>query len=395
MNLIQPLLNAFPSQALGALAGNLNETPERTRQGLADALPMFWASLIGKGSTVAGAASLLNLMRGSHFDADRVASGRDATEPGVLREGNQMAQSVLGDTFSSAASAIARHAGVGLNSAQSLLGLAAPLAFGSIAKAAPTGGFTPEGLMRFLQGQRDDVLAAAPQGLALNIDRPATTSSTYDRPSTVRATATPPVRTGNRILPWLIGLGAAALLALALGQCMSQRTVVPDPTPLPRAEAPRVVTPAAPAPGNIIDLPGGIRLDVPVGSIGHDLATYLASNRAVPQTFTFSDMNFDSGEVVLTPESRATLDAIATTLNAYPNAAVRLDGHTDTVGDRASNVDLSLGRANAVARLLSERGVDPSRITTAGFGPDRPVGSNDTDAGRASNRRLELTVTRK
>ena len=81
----------------------------------------------------------------------------------------------------------------------------------------------------------------------------------------------------------------------------------------------------------------------------------------------------DSGEVVLTPESRATLDAIATTLNAYPNATVRIDGHTDNVGDRASNVDLSLARANAVARLLSERGVDPARVTTAGFGPDRPA----------------------
>lgn len=399
MNLIQPLLNSLPAQAMGALAGNLNETPERTRQGLADALPMFWASLIGKGSTVAGAAGLLNMIRNSHVDLDR-ASGRDApvAEPGLLREGGQMAQSVLGDSFNNAASAISRHAGVALSSAQSLLGLAAPLALGSIAKAAPASGFTPEGLMRFLQGQRDDVLAAAPQGLALNIDRApsySTTSTTYDRgPSTVRATATPPARSGNRILPWLLGLGAAALLALMLGQCMSQRTVAPVPAPAPRAEAP-AVTPTLPAPSNVIELPGGIRLDVPVGSIGHDLATYLASNRAVPQTFTFSNMNFDSGEVVLTAQSRATLDAIATTLNAYPNATVRLDGHTDNVGDRASNVDLSLARANAVARLLSERGVDPSRITSAGFGPDRAVGSNDTEAGRASNRRIELTITRK
>ena len=218
MNLIQPLLNSFPTQTWGALAGNLNETPERTRQGLADALPMFFASLIGKASTVAGAAGLLNMMRSTHFDTDRVTSGRETavTEPGLLREGNQIAQSVLGDNFNNAASSISRHAGVALSSAQSLLGLAAPLAFGSIAKAAPASGFTPEGLMRFLQGQRDDVLAAAPQGLSLNLDRPAASV----RP----AATTPPVRTGNRILPWLIGLGAAVLLALMLGQCMTQRT---------------------------------------------------------------------------------------------------------------------------------------------------------------------------
>lgn len=388
MNLIQPLLNSFQPQTWGALAGNLNETPERTRQGLSDALPMFFASLIGKASTVAGAAGLLNMMRNSHFDLDRVASGREAvvTEPGLLREGDQLAHSVLGDAYNSAASAISRHSGVALSSAQSLLGLAAPLAFGGIAKAAPANGFTPEGLMRFLQGQRDDVLAAAPQGLALNLDRPAAAAA--------RAAPARPSRSGNRLLPWLIGLGAAALLALMVGQCMSQRTVTP-PAPAPRAEAPQVVVPQPTAPSNIIDLPGGVRLDVPVGSIGHNLAVYLGSAQPAPRTFTFDNLNFDSGDVVLTPESTATLNAIANTLNAYPNAAVRLDGHTDNVGDRAANVDLSLARANAMARLLSERGVDPARITTAGFGPDRPVAGNDTEAGRASNRRLELTVTRK
>ncbi len=384
MNLIQPLLNSFPPQTWGALAGSLNETPERTRQGLADALPMFFASLIGKASTAAGAAGLLSMMRNSHIDLDRVTSGREAavTEPGVLREGGNLAHSVMGDAFNAAASAISRHAGVGLNAAQSLLGLAAPLALGGVAKAAPAGGFTPEGLMRFLQGQRDDVLAAAPQGLALDLDRPAAAG---------RAAPAPASRS-NRILPWLIGIGAAVLLALALGQCMSR---TPTPAPAPRAEAPKITAPAAPQ-TSTITLPGGIRLDVPVGSMGYSLANFLGSSEAVPRTFTFDNtLNFDSGEVVLTPEGSATLDAIATTLNAYPNATVRLDGHTDNVGDRAANVDLSLGRATAVARQLSERGVDPARMTTAGFGPDRPVASNDSEAGRAQNRRLELTVTRK
>jgi len=392
MNLIQPLLNSFPTQTLGALAGNLNETPERTKQGLADALPVMFATLIGKASTLAGAAGLLNMLRNSPFDLDRLVSGRDnrVTEPSLMREGDSLAHSVLGDGYNTAASAISRHSGVGLSSAQSLLGLAAPLAFGSIARAAPASGFTPEGLMRFLQGQRDDVLAAAPQGLSLaGFDRPATAA---------RATAVPAARASNRILPWLIGIGAAVLLALALGQCMNQRVAAPPPvavTPAPRevAPAPRAVTPAPPA--NVIQLPGGITLNVPMGSIGHNLATYLASGQPAPRTFTFDNLNFDSGNVVVTPESTATLDAIATTLNAYPNVAVRLEGHTDNVGAHAANVSLSLARADAVKRMLAERGVDAARITTAGLGPDHPITSNDTEQGRAQNRRLELTVTRK
>lgn len=389
MQLIQPMLNSFPPQAWGALAGSLNETPERARQGLFDAVPMFFASLIGKASTTAGAASLLSLMRNSPIDLNNVASSRPGavTDPNVLREGDSLAHSILGDSFNNVANTISRHAGVGLNSAQSLLGLAAPLALGGIAKAAPPSGFTPEGLMRFLQGQRDDVIAAAPQDLPLGLDRAPTASAT------VHAAATaPPIRRGGGVMPWILGIGAAILLALILGQCMSR-------TPAPVVETPSVTVPAAPAAPvvtpNIIELPGGVRLDVPVGSIGHNLATYLASAQPAPQTFTFDNLNFDTAEVTVTPESTATLNAIAQTLTAYPNAQVRLEGHTDTVGERQANIDLSLARANAVARSLSDRGVDASRITAAGFGPDRPVASNDTEAGRAQNRRLELTITQK
>jgi outer membrane protein OmpA-like peptidoglycan-associated protein len=384
MNLIHPLLNSFPPQTWTALAGSLNETPEHTRQGLADALPMFFASLIGKGSTPAGAAGLLAMIRNNHVNLDRVASGRESavTEPGVLREGGTMAQSVLGDGFGNAANAISRHAGIALSSAQSLLGLAAPLALGGVAKAAPPSGFTPEGLMRFLQGQRDDVLSAAPQGLPINVARAA---------ETVRTTAAPAPRTGNRWLPWLAGLAALIVLGLVLNQCATQRAVT---TPVPEAP-PKIVAPPAPPASNIIDLPGGIRLNVAPGSIGYNLATFLGSGQPAPRTFTFDNMNFDSGNVVLTPESIATLDAIASTLNAYPTAQVRLEGHTDSTGDHAANVALSLARAQAVAKSLMDRGVEQSRITAAGFGPDRPIAGNDTEAGRAQNRRLELTVTQK
>lgn len=384
MNLIQPTLNAFSPQSWGELAGALNESPDRTRQGLSDALPMLFASLIGKASTPSGAAGLLGMMRNSPVDLDKLFSNpANSASRDVLREGDAMAHNVLGDSFNNAANAISRHAGVALGSAQSLLGLAAPLALGSIKRNAPPSGFTPEGLMRFLQGQRDDVLAAAPQGLPLNL--PDRTAADVSRAP--RTAAAPPRRGG--VLPWLLGIGAAVLLALIVGQCMNQRT--PEVTKIAPPPAPEITAPTLPS----ITLPGGIRLDAAPGSIGYNLAEYLGSAQPAPRTFTFENLNFDTGFVVVTPESTRTLDAIATTLNAYPNAQVRLEGHTDNVGDRQANIDLSLARAQAVAASLSERGVDPARITTAGFGPDNPLGSNDTEAGRAQNRRLELTVTQK
>lgn len=388
MNLIQPMLNSFPPHTWSALAGSLNETPERTRQGLFDALPVFFAGLIGRGATTSGAAGLLSLMRSSNLDLTRVSSAREGliNEPNLLHEGGALAHSVLGDNFDNAAGAVARHAGVGIGTAQSLLGLAAPLALGGIARNAPAGGFTPESLTRFLQGQRDDVVAAAPQGLSL---------SWFDRAPAAAARATqaaaaPAKRGASRVWPWLIGLGAVILFGTMMSQCTTQRVTTPTPAP---PAAPRVNVPDAPA--GYIDLPNGVRLNAAVGTIGRDLATFLSSGTPAPRTFTFNDLNFDTGDIVVTPESTATLNAIASTLAAYPNAGVRLDGYTDNVGERAANMTLSQNRANAVAQALVARGVDASRISTAGFGPDNPVASNDTEAGRAQNRRLELTVTRK
>jgi outer membrane protein OmpA-like peptidoglycan-associated protein len=375
MNVIQPLLNSVTPQAWGSLAGALHETPEHTRQGLADALPMFFAGLIGKASTLHGASGLLAYVRnfGGNPDVERVAAN-GAVNPELMREGGVVAHSVLGERYDNVASSIARHAGVDVGSAQSLLGLAAPLALGGIARAAPTSGFTAEGLMRFLQAQRADVESATPRGLPHGL---------FDNvPDTTRIGR-------GRGIAWLVPAAVAVLLALALGQCMMQQSretavVAPPAVTPPRIEAPQLPT---------IQLPGGIALNAPANSIAYNLATFLGGALPPPRTFTFDNLNFDTGAIRVTPESTATLDQIATTLKAYPNAMVRLEGHTDSTGVRADNVQLSLDRATAVKAALVTRGVAENRLTAVGFGPDRPVADNATEQGRAANRRLELTVT--
>jgi K(+)-stimulated pyrophosphate-energized sodium pump len=102
-----------------------------------------------------------------------------------------------------------------------------------------------------------------------------------------------------------------------------------------------------------------------------------------------------SASTQLTPESNTTVNDLAQVLKAYPNAQVQLAGHTDNTGSPQANQTLSSDRANAVKGMLVNQGVNADRITTAGFGQDRPVASNDTEEGKARNRRLELTVTRK
>ena len=101
-------------------------------------------------------------------------------------------------------------------------------------------------------------------------------------------------------------------------------------------------------------------------------------------------VNFETGRSVLTPESHAILDEVATSLLAQPEVRVEIGGHTDNTGSRAINERLSLERAQAVKAYLAQKGVAPGRMEVRGYGPDRPIATNATAEGRARNRRVEL-----
>ena len=106
---------------------------------------------------------------------------------------------------------------------------------------------------------------------------------------------------------------------------------------------------------------------------------------------------FEFGKAVLRPESFPILDEVARILRENPTLALRIEGHTDSEGPSALNQSLSEDRARAVRSTLLSRskikGLDV-RITTLGFGPDRPRATNDTEGGRAHNRRVEFIVSK-
>ncbi|MDP9145794.1 MAG: OmpA family protein [Actinomycetota bacterium] len=143
-------------------------------------------------------------------------------------------------------------------------------------------------------------------------------------------------------------------------------------------------------------LPGGINLDLPEGTINFRLARFLeGSEGTLPQTFVFDNLNFDTASHALTTDSQQTVANLAAILKAYPKAQVRLDGHTDNQGDAGDNKKLSLGRADFVKASLVKLGIDAGRVATAGWGQEKPIASNDTEEGRAQNRRTELTVVKR
>jgi outer membrane protein OmpA-like peptidoglycan-associated protein len=359
----------------------------------------------------------------------------------ISSAGKRQVGTIFGDNTSSVIDLVAKSCGVSASSASKLMSLITPLTLGMLGKRTSTEAPGSSAIADLLSGQRDEIETAAPAGLsrilslgpravpppvetvepeqaldspthlehlleptpdaepprvepALFADRPIVKPTPFaEGPAVVAGRPAPDltrprVGGGRQWLPFaLLILAAIALLGYLLN----------------RSRAPRVSELASPGITSTtntlarIPLPGGINLFVPQNSINYQLANFLGDNTAtdVPKTFVFDHLNFLSGSTELTPDSDKTVSDLAQILKAYPNAQLQLTGHTDNTRSPQINQALSLNRANTIKGMLVNDGIAQNRISTQGFGQDRPVASNDTDQGRAENRRLELTVTRK
>jgi len=103
-------------------------------------------------------------------------------------------------------------------------------------------------------------------------------------------------------------------------------------------------------------------------------------------------IKFDTGKSTIKPESFPILDEVVDVLKSRPDVRMGVYGHTDSHGSRALNTQLSKDRARAVVNYLIGKGIEKKRLESDGFGPDKPVDTNDTEDGRAKNRRVEFKV---
>jgi outer membrane protein OmpA-like peptidoglycan-associated protein len=154
---------------------------------------------------------------------------------------------------------------------------------------------------------------------------------------------------------------------------------------------------------NQVELPPIDKVEILSAILGAGQAVGYRSVRFAESTPDFSQVISASGRYVshgilfdtasdrLKPESAAVMQSIARGLDTNPNLKLLIEGHTDSVGNAAQNLDLSRRRAEAVkAVLVSQFKVDASRLTTAGLGSTKPIDSNDTPQGRNQNRRVEF-----
>lgn len=109
-------------------------------------------------------------------------------------------------------------------------------------------------------------------------------------------------------------------------------------------------------------------------------------------------ITFDSGllfgfdQATLNSSSRDNLKSLASTLKKYEDTEILIEGHTDSVGEENYNLTLSRNRSAAVKDYLGNLGVASSRMSSIGFGESSPIASNDSESGRAQNRRVEVAI---
>jgi len=105
-----------------------------------------------------------------------------------------------------------------------------------------------------------------------------------------------------------------------------------------------------------------------------------------------SGLLYDFDSDVVRPEAKTNLRQLAASLDKYPGSNLLILGHTDPLGSSAYNLALSGRRANSAARYLRSQGVSGTRTATRGLGETEPIASNETEAGRRANRRVEVAI---
>ncbi len=107
---------------------------------------------------------------------------------------------------------------------------------------------------------------------------------------------------------------------------------------------------------------------------------------------TLKNIQFASNSYQLEPVSDIELDKMVQLLNDNPTVQLQVNGHTDNTGTAAANLMLSANRAKAVATYLVNKGISPKRLSSKGFGQTKPIAGNDTEEGKAKNRRTDIVV---
>jgi outer membrane protein OmpA-like peptidoglycan-associated protein len=356
MSLARNIIDEFPSElppvSLHQISEDFGLSDKKSKDALMTALPAVLRVIKAKTVTPYGAQGLIDLVHEGGFD------DADAANASVSRRGEK-GKDVLGrmldGKISSVTKQVATSAGLSENLASKFVGVASATVFTFIGSKMRSGGFGPIALSGVLSELSPDIKTSR---------QPFSEAPIFGW------------------IPWILGAGAiAAGLAWYL-----TRPQVPDRAPTIANILPSQIT--APAIGGVA--PFLSNLSPQVDEIQRFLAD--SSLAGTTRSFSFQDLGFATNATAPRADGETPKSELARLLAIYPNVKVKIEGHTDSVGDATANQDLSLSRAMTVRDSLITRGIDANRIDIAGSGERNPIATNSTAAGRQMNRRIDIIV---
>jgi OmpA-OmpF porin, OOP family len=412
MNFLDILKNQLTGgDTLGAISGLLGESEAATKSGLGAILPTVLGSVISKGSTSQGAGGLMDMLKTGGHDGSildnfgSILGGGGSGVSNLLSSGGGIISSLLGDKVGGIVNLISGMSGMKSGSASSLMSMAAPLVMGLIGKQTASQGLNASGLMSMLAGQSDFVKAALPSGISNLMGFGNVGGAAKAAVSQATATVEEAKSGLGSMMPWL--LGAAVLVGgfLAYRSCDTPKAELEKVAEVAKtttnAAAASMDTMASKA-GSMIEagkamLPGGVSLDIPKGSLEEKMLMFIQSKDSISKKlwFDFDRLLFETGKSSMKPESMEQLKNVAAIMKAFPKVNIKIGGYTDNKGSAESNMKLSADRAKNVMAELVKLGTEAPRMEAEGYGIGNPVASNDTEEGRAKNRRISISVRAK
>jgi outer membrane protein OmpA-like peptidoglycan-associated protein len=396
-SILESVLGMLGPQVVGPVASQLGESTETVQRGLQTGSAAMLAGLTAKlgqpgflgqiFSLITNPANTPSALAGLTANPAAMASGTGG--PSLAGLGGQFLSSIFGSNMSAVTDTIGHSTGLPSGKVGSLLSMAAPLLLGVLGQHVRQTGASAGGLADMLKAEAPSFQRFLPAGLGSLLG-----GSSVVGAVPTRVAALPPAASGNR---WLWPVIVLAALVLGLWWFFTRSK---EPVNNAVQTATNAGTSAVSALGDFFKtkLPDGVELNIPQFGIENKLISFLNdSSKPVDTTtwFNFDRLLFDTGKATLQPSSQEQLNNIAAVLKAYPNVHIKIGGYTDNTGDAAANQALSDARAKNVMDSLVAAGIDPSRLESKGYGDQYPVGDNNTDEGRAQNRRIALLVTQK
>jgi outer membrane protein OmpA-like peptidoglycan-associated protein len=416
------LLDLFNTQVTGQLASQasnfLGESENEIQSALGGLVPTILSSLIHKTSETGGINSIMEMINkldlGALSNLHNLFDGGKSTVNGLMNNGNGIVESLLGNKSSGVSELIAKLSGLKNDSSSSLLKMAAPLLMGLIGNQVS--GKSGDYLSDLLMEQKDYVTQALPAGIGsllgytnLFVDSSNSVNTTLKSAVDQKMETQPSARESNSLLKWFLPILVGAGLIFYITKDGCNKTVEETITSTEdyaddAAESIKdvVVNTTEGLDENLKSAFAQVDesaktffegLSIEVGSAADQIKTYILEDFTGNPRFTIKNVNFASGSAQLSPEGQTEVDNLAALMKAYPAIKIDIYGHTDNAGDADSNLKLSEARAIAIMmRLVGKGNIDQSRLTAKGLGQTEPIADNNTEEGRAQNRRIELKV---